>query len=110
MTEFTPLAEAASSAILLLFLGLPTAWRTKGFPQALWRQTKTATRIPLFILAAVLGVLLGIGAWIGRPLAYGGYVMLEMWSTRAAMPLWNGWNGLTSYCDKRRFYQPQHAA
>lgn len=110
MTELSPLVELASSSILLLFMGLPVAWRGKGFKQALRDQVSVAPKAMAYAVLVITGVFIGIAAWMARYLTAWTHGLVELWSPRHARVLFD-WNGrLFKYCMNRRFYQPQHAA
>jgi hypothetical protein len=110
MTELTPLAEAASCSILLLFLGLPEAWRSSGVPAAAKRQLLGLARYPAHVALVLVGITLGIGAWMGSHATYWVHGLVELWSQERARAVMALSNKLSSYVIHRRFYQAQHAA
>lgn len=110
MTELSPLAELATAALIPWLAGIPIAWRRTGFPEAMLRQLSLSWRIPAHIALVITGICIGIGAWIAKPVMWSAYVLVGLWSLRAAKLPWDLWQGLADYCTKRRFYRPQHAA
>lgn len=110
MTEFTPLAESAASSVLLVLLGLPTAFRTPGFRRELGKQLRITVMFTLHAFAWITGKTLGTLAAVASAIIWMAYILADLWSPRLAAKPWNLWQSLIRYCGRRQFYQAQHAA
>ena len=107
MTEFEPLAYAASVVALLLIVGYVAAMQWNPLLRARTREAGWLTG-----MAALRGVgfLLGALAWTASQLMWLPYLLVLLWSKRAEKALRSRRHWLAQYSKRRAFHRPQHAA
>lgn len=79
MTEFSPLGYVASLLILALVVSYAVLLQASAVVR---EQSRLLFMVPFALLLWITGKLLGLGAWMGKCIAWLLYSLTELWGPR----------------------------